>query len=488
MSLAEYAQSDLGVSDLMVSGYGDLTLLVQLGKYYIPNSSGIGESGLMVSGCESQGAALALVEPEGFRIEDAGLTAIPEATFQVVRDPDDAPQDGDPVIIAVGTLQDRLFGGYLTNPKAVEIASDYVRYQCTARGWARDLEKRLISGRWQNEYAGDILRDILSTYTPQFICGGYVQDGIQLADYQADEESLLSLCNALADQCGYVFYLDPVRDVHFHQAVTLAAPWDIEDAARFGNLQISPDSKDLVNRVIVRYSELRSQAESFVGDGAAKEFTLAYPPFEVSSLTVNGVAVTYGSSYSEDNSTNDFGIDYTRGIIKTMAHATLTVAQTLAIAYTAKFPARLERSHRASIDDRIDKEGGDGLYDLLITDRNLVAIADARARADAELGLYAWPRVSASYVRVEPVGDIFANRLQVGQQQRLNYLGFNELLNIEKVTLEVLRPSPTDLIFLQNVALGPQPKTLKEVLQKTTANTQQDAAAGTELLYEEDYV
>ena len=477
MSNAQYAIAGIGVAGMMSAGYCQQQLLIQVGKYYTPAVAGMGVAGLMAADCTTQGTALRVIEREGFSVEDAGIGAPPTAAFTIICQTNAAPQDGDPVVVAINTLQTRLFGGYVVDHEMTRYTPSRVAYHCTAQSWARDLQKRLICGAWSDRYTGQIVCEILATYAPH-ISTSRVEDGVFVSAHTVNYVTALAACQALAAQSGYVFAVDADRVAHFHPADALPAPWDITSGTAFGNLKITQDSSGIVNRVIVLFSDLRPQTAAFVGDSVTEDFTLSYTPYAINTLTVNGVAVTYGTHYAEDNSEKDFSIDYERGIINTRKHSILTPSQMLAISYTAKFPARLTRSHSESIAARREREGGDGIYDLLVDDRDgILSLEDARTRADAELERNAWPRVAVTYDRGDNLLDLMENRVRSGMLQRIAYWGIDEALNVEKVTLTALNNiNDYRLHFQQSVALGRQAATLTDAIADTTAAVDATAA------------
>lgn len=458
----QYGLSGVGLSGYMRSGYTAYGLLCQVGRYYAPALSGVGLSGAMLSGMTDVATSLRMID--GLSISLSGERETPECSFEMVSSLANAPATGAPVVIAVGSLQSPIFRGAVTKISRVQLAPGRLQFSCTAEGIIRDLSRRAVSGAWSNHLAGDILRGLLATYAPQFDLVGYVEDGVQLAEFAAQDELLIDVCGRLAGLCNFTFYVAPDRKVHFHAPETLDAPWDIADGEHFGNLKIDEDSSTLRTRIIVQYSTLRSLTQSFTGDGATKDFTLRQVPASLQTLSLNGVEIApeeYGTHYEEDNSGKQFSIDYTRGIINTRDHATLTGGDTLTCVYTAKVPARLVRSDAAAVAARMAIDGNDGLYDYLIADRDgILSKADARAAADAELTQYAWPAVSASYTRVEDLFGILARMLQPGQRQALDQWGVDEPLQIQKVSIGVLRPaSDATLAWQIDVSLGrPAPR------------------------------
>lgn len=484
MGAEQYGLSGVGLSGYMCSGYTAYGLLCQIGRYYAPALSGVGLSGAMLSGMDTVAASLRMID--NLTITLSGEREIPECTFDMVAALTSAPQPGTPVVIAVGSLQSPIFRGTLVSSERTRLAPGKFAFACRAEGILRELARPLASGAWTNQFAGDILRGLLTAYAPQFDTGGYVEQGVRLEEFIAQDEELLSICSRLAALCNFAFYIAPDRAVHFHAPETLAAPWDIDDAEHYGNLTITEDASTLRTRIIVQYSVLRSISESFTGDGATRDFTLRQKPHNITSLQVNGADVTFGTHYAEDNSGNDFSVDYERGIINTRAHATLTGSDTLTCAYIAKVPARLVRSDAAAIAARRAIEGTDGLYDYLITDRDgILSKADARAAADAELAQYAYPAVSASYSRVEELSGILSRMLQPGQRQALDQWGVSEPLQIQRVTIRVLRPaSDATLAWQIDAELGRPTPRLDTVLSETTTTE----TAITDIIIEEESI
>lgn len=461
------------------AGYHSGQLLCQVGKRILPARAGIARVGATRAGLTEFVSHLRNLARKSLTVEDTGLTSVPRATFTIRCALANKPQDGDPVIVAIGTLRNRLFAGHLSNPEEEKVSQNWFDYHCQSEGFARLLRKRVVSGTWEDGYAGAILEDILTTYVPdQFWMRGNVHDGAFIGEITFDFCTLLEACNRLANLSGYVFYVDPLREVHFKPQTKHVAPWAVDNSERFDDLVIREDSSQIKNRIIVRYSTLSEVTEEFLGDGTQKVFRLAEKPHDISSITVNSVAQTFGTRYAEDNSSNDFSVNYDEGTIHTQNRATLTDAETLAVTYQGKVPARLVVNHAASQIDRSTKEGYGGIYEMVITDREIFSQADAQQRAEDELARYAWPLVSATYKRTDRVFAYLQNRLRVGMEQSLTARGRSETLTIEKIVLMVFIPAhDLRFSFKQDVTLGPVDRGLVDIFQ----DLQQGQAAGSSL-------
>ncbi len=468
---AHYAVSGVGVSGMMVSGWCDTRLLVQIGPYWTPTVSGMMVSGLGTSDYTGHGAQLQYID--GLNVKQSGQLDVPTAEFSIViQDGERAPQHGDPVVIAIGTLSARVFGGWLQSAKMTPLGVNRRQYACRAVGWAESLQHLLIESTWRNRWAREIVREVLQEAAPWMETDLEIEQGTCITEAVADLETPLVVCTRLAAQSGLSFWVDAQRVAHFARAEMLPASWDITDQERFANLTISEDSSGLVNRVMVRYSQVEALTQSVSGDGETREFLLPSVPYEVTALVLQepgqpDTPVSFGRHYAEDNSEQDFSIDYSRGVIVTRAHPILTVGQSLVLSGTVRIPARLTRCHQASIERY-------GFYDLLIEDRDgLLCLEDARAVADAELAAHAEPHLTVSYTRTEPLMTLLPQQLRPGMQQRLQYWDYDRTLTVRKCTLTVLAPADDHrLIFQQDVSLGTAPVDLAEAIAQTTTATE----------------
>lgn len=454
-AMQQYAIAGVGTAGVMRAGYAPAQLIVEIGQYWLP------------------GASRRYVISD-LSITQTGADAVSEASFQVLVRAADIrkPQDGMPVIIAVGTTQNRLFGGFLRIPSQRFLTADRRMYACEAVSWEHDLDRRLLNNTWRNTYTGDLLRTLLTEY-PLFESTMFVERGVYLDEVVAQDESLLSLASRLAVMSNYLFYIDAHRRVHFHRRERIAARFDASPASAISQFRTGEDSRQLTNRVIVYYSVLRNVIETFPGDGVTKDFALLYAPHVVYSLTVNGADVGFGSHFREDNSAQDFSIEYKRGTVNTRAHPVLGALDALRISYVAKIPARLQIDHIASQEARAALAGGDGIYECVIRGADaILSKADALTRARAKLALDAFPRQSASYTRSTSLFAILQERLQPGMIQRAHdpVCGMDAMLDIERADIRVMvSDDGWGLVWQQDVKLGAASATLDALLRDALA-------------------
>jgi len=467
MAVILYSIANIARAGATRSGYHSGRLMCQVGKRMRACRSGIARSGATRMGLDQTVTNQRRLRQNSLQINDTGLTEIPTCSFVITSSLADRPQDGDPVIIAVGTLQNRLFGGHLKNPQESKYSNSWYVYECTAEGYQKELRSRLVNATYEDQRAGAIVKVILAAYTTGFTWTGGIQDGALIEEKSFNFVSVLDACNQLANLSGFIFYVNHRKQVFFTSRTKHTAPWAISDSESFDNLEIGEDSSELKNRVILRYCELEEITETFKGDSEQERFILSEEPVEIISLKVDGADVTYDSKYSTDNSGNDFSIRYgSEKYIQTVSHATLTASNILEIVYMGKRPARLIVNATSAQSARASLEGGGGIYEHLIEERGIANRADALARAQDELTRFSEVLLTASYERKDKVFAFFQNRLRVGMQQSLTARGRSTALSIESITLSVFRhENDRTLGFLQQVSLGPVKQTLTDVFQ-----------------------
>lgn len=452
-------------------GYCPTGLLCQVGKRTLPARVGVARVGAVRVGATILYTALRYLEQSSFQLRDSGYTEPPTCDFEIIcLDTDVRPRVGEMVVIAVGTLRRRLFGGALAicTESRRYAASGRSVYRCQAVGFLRRLQRiKDIFASYTSALAGDILKALFAEHAPTFDAT-LIQDGPTLNNLVFDGCSLLEACNTLAAQANYLFYINPLRQVVFRPQDAELAPWVLTDESA-SSIEITENDDAFVSRVIVRYSTPERRTQHFLGDGETKEFPLYGTIDAVHSLTVDDAAVSYGWRYTEDNSENDFSIRGTNpAYIATVSHPVLAVGERLSITYTALFPTRITVSDRSAMTARQSLEGGSGLYDEMLTNRDL-RVTDAVALANETLWRAENASLSVTYSRLELLSHLFTRLLRVGQLQTVQVHAYNTQLMIQEITISVLRPASDLSVILQlDVQLGRKIYTLTDIFKSLT--------------------
>jgi hypothetical protein len=455
-------------------GYHSGQLLVQVGKRLYPSRVGAFRVGGSRLGLLSLASRLRTVAQKSLTIEDSGLTEAPTCNLSLKIPYSERPQNGEICIAAIGTLENRLFGGRLTAPNSQKLVGDYDFVDCEAVGFLHELQRRRIFETYTGYTAKEILEFILTNYTTGFFWYGLLEDGVAIDEITFNGETVLQACNELAGRSDYVFWVDPNKKVYFRPKTETVAPWVVSDIEIFSNLQVTPDFSELKNRVYVGYAETTALIQTFSGDGVRGEFYTSEPIESIISLQVDGTPVTYGSRYLEDNSGNDFAINFEQGYIKNSAHPILSSAQNLGISYLGKVPARITVNHLQSQADASAREGGDGIYETAIEDYEIIGRSNALQKAEEILDKYALAYYSASYRRQEYVFTYFLNRLNVGMLQSITARGRNLSLQIDKIQISIWSHSDDEALGIEmDVSLKDRKSGFFEIFQSIIKNTEQ---------------
>jgi len=443
-------------------------LLCQIGRRTLPARVGVARIGASRVGATVLNSNLRLMLRDTFMISDSGYTEPPTCQFAIVSEFALRPQIGEIVIIAVGTLRRRLFGGNLgvmTEELYAHGATRY-RYNCQAFGFLKKLQHLVVFAQFSAQLAGDILRTLFAEYAPLYDVSA-IGDGLLIDSAAYDGISLLEVCNDLAIRSQSLFYVDALRRVRFEPHQSQNAPWVVTPDI-VSDLSITADSAEMKNQVIVRYSLPERRQQQFVGDNITKEFPLFGEVTAIHSLTVDHVPVTYDARYRVDNSKNDFSVYYgSPAYIATSNHAVLQAGQVLDVTYTSLFPARVMVTDRAATMQQECTEGGDGLYMHILTDRTLQSTLMAVTQAREYLRAYALPEISAAYCRHDALGAYFTRQLRVGQRQRLVARGHDVWLTIQQLQfqLDAPRTGGLDQGILLSVTLGSRQYSLADLFK-----------------------
>ena len=184
-----------------------------------------------------------------FEVEDYTETFAPSAYDEVIWTADGA---------------DKLFGGYATSVQPrLGPSGQRLIWTINADSYKVILAKsKRIRKSWENTAAGTILDE---TFTAASIAGfdtsTHVSAGDTLETFNAGGEKVNSIVDLLAQICGYTWWIDADKNVHFGPDDTVSAPYDVNNddpdyssdyPALDGTLTKEEDASDIRNRITVR--------------------------------------------------------------------------------------------------------------------------------------------------------------------------------------------------------------------------------------------
>ena len=334
---------------------------------------------------------------DSLEIQAALTYQIDTASFQVRGA---QPSEGEEVIIEDDALG-RLFAGIIVKVELVD--KDLKVWAVECDDYTALLDRRLVVEAYENMSASDIFLDIVAKYCPGFTTTG-VRPGAPVIEstgaefeYKRPSECFKWLC----DYVGWHWKPDYYKDLHFFSAEELAspAPMTLTPGGKFRLGRHSLDTQGLRNRVYVRGGTMLSdpQVIQWKADGVARIWTLPWGPHEV-SFKVGEVPMTVGVENLHDEEGFDYMMSFSEKYIRCSAQ-TATPIEGITMALTARqdIPVITMVEDYASQAAIAKVQGGDGVYEHIISDDSLTSIAAAEAAGMADLREHANPRVKGSF-------------------------------------------------------------------------------------------
>jgi len=107
-----------------------------------------------------------------------------------------------------------------------------------------------------------------------------VSDGPTISEIAFDYVQISEALTKIAEICGYEWYVDYDKDIHFFAKNTYPAPFQLDDnQADYKDLIINTDISQLRNRIFIKSSGLKDTfGEIFIYDGVADQWTCKFAP------------------------------------------------------------------------------------------------------------------------------------------------------------------------------------------------------------------
>ncbi|MBA4406966.1 hypothetical protein C0389_06800 [bacterium] len=332
-------------------------------------------------------------------IDDILTNEVNTCSFSVIGDYTNKPIEGTAVEVWYQNV--KIFAGRIKTVSSHKLNNTNFEFYCICSDYTCDLDKRLVVESYEEQTLNYIVNDIISKYTTGFTTNN-VDTASPIIDYIAFNYETTQECfRRIAEATAYDWYVDEAKDIHFFSIDSPInnAPIELLDnGTEFDGLQISVDKTQIKNRVIVRggYYLSNEYTQTIVADGQQTEFLFAYYPHDT-TVKVNTVSKTIGIENIDAEGTHDFLMNYSEKTLKNDTLAKLSAGDILEMKYKFEIPVLCQVDDIASQNAIIAIESGDGIFEFLITDENLVTIESARERGNAELKLYANVLVNGTF-------------------------------------------------------------------------------------------
>jgi hypothetical protein len=287
--------------------------------------------------------------------------------FTVLREDAASPPVGAEVTVGDGAYL--VFAGTIDEVERFTLGGSAAvesRIRCT--DYAHILDRRLAGEYcWSGQRAGDLVRTICAqSLSDEGIGLDFVQDGPVVENFAIVYPTVAEAVTRLAEIAHYYWYVDYYRQLHFFSPETYDCPFSIGDGSRnFRSLTLRLTREEYANFVVVKLAQyVRSESETFHGDGSARTFTVGYPIAAEPEITLNGAPQTVGVA-GVDTGKDWYWSAGSRDIQQDSGGTLLEPSDTLVVNYQGVDQTVVAAENAAEIAARQAVEGGSGRYEIL---------------------------------------------------------------------------------------------------------------------------
>lgn len=346
------------------------------------------------------------------------------------------PSLNDEVILYDTDGTTKIFGGVVVEMNESMLGGLAVGLQVICKDYTEILDRQLVSKTYQAMTVNAIIADLISTFSTGFtvvnVSCAVTIDNISF-NYLTISKCLEKLTQVLGN---YEWYVDYTKDIHFFGSASVASPYNLTDTSAnfvFGSLQLSDQTHQIRNSVIVRGGEVTSSSlrtEYFDGDGTKAQWSLANKFSSLPTVTVGGVGKTVGLDFLNDDTLFQFMWDYNSQSLRATA-GNVPIAGTRNIVVTGYplYPLIVVKRDETSITNY-------GLHQYVLIDKTINTLASALIRAGSEILQYSVPSRTGSF-RTHTAG------LRAGQTININSTirSTNQNYKIRQITTTFFTPT-----------------------------------------------
>lgn len=295
----------------------------------------------------------------------------------------------------------REFAGTITEVDREMLGHGAAYYKVTCKDFSHQMNRLLVTERFEGETVQNFLRNILLKYAPDFN-GDNIEGAALLPDVVTFDSISVTQCfSDMARRYNYVWYVDYDKNVHFVSENDEMAPFNITDAGNnhvFDSLVFRQDFSQIRNRVRVvgGESETNERTETHSGTGAKEEFALAYKYSEAPDVEVDSVLQTLGVDGIDDDASFQVMWNFQEKYIRfTTGNIPAAGTDNVSVTGIPLLPLNVIVSDGPSI-------SAYGIYEYKREETRLSTREDALAFADAELQAYKDPLIECEFITNTP--------------------------------------------------------------------------------------
>lgn len=241
-------------------------------------------------------------------------------------------------------------------------------------------DKRIVAESIVNEYAGDIVRDVLlPILSEEGVSEGGIDDGIVIKKANFNYISVAAALDLLKDQAGFHWYVDKYKRLYFKSREEFVSPFRLDDNLMHKDFKRKSNNFQYRNTQYIRAGKGKTATQEFEKpapkpDGVSRVFDLRYPLAQKPQIFINSVEVD-----SDDVGVN--GLDTGKKwyftynsdkIAQDQLESVLGDTDLLEVTYIGFFDIVSVASNPDEIYNRKEKESGSsGIYERLHEDKTI---------------------------------------------------------------------------------------------------------------------
>lgn len=331
-------------------------------------------------------------------------------------------------------------------------------------------EKRTIAKVYVNQYAGDIVKDIIATVlTEETVTEGMIEDGPIIKKAVFNYSLVSQALDYLKTVTGFVWNIGHDRALNFHSRTLMGANFDLTDSVQHNSFSNDTNMDQYRNTQYIRGGFTETSTQPIITqapDGVNRTFTLRFPVSSKPDIYINAVQVN----------PNDIGINgldtgkkwyYTYNsitITQDPSQPVLVPSDVISGSFKGLRRLFIAADSPVGVDDRKANEAGtSGKYEKFQIEQSLDNASAATAYAFGLLETFGQITDRVSYVT-----NIAG--LKVGVTQRITKMlyGINEDFLIESIDITPNGPSNLNynVSALDGASLGGWAEFFKELVRK----------------------
>jgi hypothetical protein len=325
----------------------------------------------------------------------------------------------------------KVFGGLVSSIKAMTRGNRNVYWQVEAMDYTIELNRVLITERYEDMTANAIIADLISQLNEEAddtFTTTNVDAPTTITSISFNRLSVRQCIEKIASLLNYYWYVDYDRDIHFFAMSDEVAPFALTDSNGnylYDSLVYEENLDQLRNVVLLEGAEIEgtTREEVYRATDNQKAFPLANKFASLPTVKINGSSVTVGIDFITADTAMSVAWNYNQKYLRFISE--LNSTQTVLVSGIPLYPLIVQLQDSTSISLY-------GVYQFTKKDRTVRTRDEAVELANAQLDAYATPTVTGSF-------KTYTAGLKAGQVISIqsDVMGLNDFYLIDRVSLTI---------------------------------------------------